>query len=155
MSSLSDEDKSTVRFHLGYNESVEYRDRALLEDRMNNIADTRTVTRIRDQIARCDRTLAKTEIDAQETAPVTNRILLGDVQRTDLMAEAEDLKTRQKNYIYECDQLARFVGAPNWNKPEMDRFRVYSKTITYPLVPAPTELTYNITTGSDLYLYFA
>lgn len=154
MSSLADTDKSRVRYHLGYNETVPFGDRALLESRMAKVADSYTVSKIVDRLDRCDRTLAETETDEQSSGIASKRLLLGDVNRTDIEYRAESLKTRWRYYYDETDALAREVGVVNWRKPEMDQYRCYSETITQPTVPAPVEITYNLTYGSDLYLYF-
>jgi hypothetical protein len=155
MSSLSDLDKSRVRHHLGYNESVPTGDRALLELRMTRIADSFTVGKIVDKLARCDRSLAETETDEQSSGIASKRILLGDVNRTDVLYTQERLEKRLRAYKRDCDALARDVGVRNWNDPELDDYRIYSDTITDPQIPAPVEITINLTLGTDLYLYFA
>jgi hypothetical protein len=155
MSSLADTDKSRARYHLGYNETVPFGDRALLEVRMTKIADSYTVGKIGDRLDRCDRTLAETESDEQSSGVASKRLLLGDVNRTDIEYRTETLKTRWKVYYDETDALAREIGAMNWRKPEMDQYRCYSETIQNPTVPAPVEIVYNLTYGTDLYLYFA
>jgi len=155
MSSLSDLDKSRVRYHLGYNESVPTGDRALLEHRMTRIADSFTVGKIVDKLLRCDRSLAETETDEQSSGISSKRILLGDVNRTDVLYTQEPLEKRIRAYKRDCDALARDLGVVNWNDPEMDGYRIYSDTITDPQIPAPVEITINLTLGTDLYLYFA
>jgi hypothetical protein len=155
MSSLSDLDKSRVRYHLAYNESVPTGDRALLEVRMTRIADSYTVGKIVDRLARCDRTEAESETDEQSSGITSKRILLGDVNRTDVLYAQEPLEKRLRAYKRECDALALALGVRNWRDPEMDGYRVYSDTIIAPTIPAPVEITYNLTYGTDLYLYFA
>lgn len=155
MSSLSALDKSRTRYHLAYNESVPTGDRALLELRMTKIADSYTVGKLVDQLARCDRTKAETETDEQSSGIASKRLLLGDVNRTDVLYETVPLEKRIKAYLRECNALATELGVRNWRDPEMDDYRKYSDTITDPVIPAPVEITINLTLGSDVYLYFA
>lgn len=155
MSSLADVDKARVRYHLAYNESVPTGDRALLEKRMTTIHDTYTVAKIVDRLDRCDRTEAETETDQQESGITSKRLLLGDVNRTDVLYEAVSLEKRYKAYMLECNAVAKSLGVRNWRDPELDEYRVYSDTITDPQIPAPVEVTYQLYYGSDLYLYFA
>ncbi|PSB29893.1 hypothetical protein [Stenomitos frigidus] len=155
MSSLSDLDKSRARWHLGYNESVPTGDRTLMEIRMTKIADSFTVGKIRDRLDRCDRTEVETETDAQGSGIVTKRFLLGDVNRTDVNYQAESLQKRERAYMKELNALATSLGVRNWRDPELQDSRRLSETVTDPVIPAPVEITYNLTYGTDLYLYFA
>lgn len=155
MSSLAAVDKSRVRYHLAYNESVPTGDRALLELRMTRIADTYTVSKIVERLNRCDRTETESETDAQTSGIASKRLLLGDVNRTDVLYETVSLEKRYKAYLKECDAVAVALGVKNWRDPELEPCRIYSDTITDPQIPAPVEVTYNLTYGTDLYLYFA
>jgi len=155
MSSLADLDKSRVRYHLAYNESVPTGDRALLEKRMTRVADSYTVGKLVDQLARCDRAKAETETDEQSSGITSKRILLGDVNRTDVNFQVEPIEKRLKAYLRDCNDLAKELGVRNWRDPELDGYRSYSDTITDPQIPAPVEITINLTLGTDVYLYFA
>lgn len=155
MSSLADADKSRARYHLAYNESVPTGDRALMEVRMSRIADSFTVGKIKDRLDRCDRTEFESESDEQSSGIASKRILLGDVNRTDLLYTAATLQQQAKAYMKECDALALALGVRNWRDPELEPYRRMSETIIDPVIPAPVEITYNLTYGTDLYLYFA
>jgi len=155
MSSLSATDKSRARYHLAYNESVPTGDRSLMEVRMTRIADTYTVSKIVDRLNRCDRTETEAETDAQSTGISSTRILLGDVNRTDVNYQTESIEKRQKAYMRETNALALALGVRNWRDPELEPYRRLSDTIIDPVIPAPVEITYALTYGSDLYLYFA
>lgn len=155
MSSLSDLDKSRARYHLAYNESVPTGDRALMELRMTRILDSYTVGKIVDRLDRCDRTEVESETDEQGSGIASKRILLGDVNRTDVLYAAPTLQQQAKAYMKECTALAIMLGVRNWRDPELLPLRRLSETIVDPVIPAPVEYTVNLTYGIDLYLYYA
>lgn len=155
MSSLSALDKSRARYHLAYNSSVPTGDRATMEVRMTTIADSYTVSKIRDRLDRCDRTEAESESDEQGSGIVSKRLLLGDVNRTDLLYQTASPSVQAKAYMKECHALALALGVRNWRDPELQGYRRLSETIVDPVIPAPVEVVLNIQLGSDVYLYFA
>lgn len=117
MTALTETDKMRVRFHLCYNQAVPDGDRQLLEARMNDLDSPVWASGIRARLDRCDRTLAKTEIDAQTSGVANRRTIVGDVNRTDAYFVASQMKDRQKAYLTETDNLALELGCPNYRNP--------------------------------------
>ena len=79
--------QSKVRWHLGYNlTSIPAGDQARLEEALNNVQDSFWVSKIVEQINRCDEAEKRTDMTGginNNTIP-TNRIetIAGDVDRT-------------------------------------------------------------------------
>jgi hypothetical protein len=155
MTVLEPIDKSRVRYHLAYTDAVPDGDRAILEDRMDNIADTYTVSRLRNRLDRCDRTLSESETDNQSSGIRSKYQIQGDVNRTNVEFAAEPLKARQKAYLYETDQLALELGVPNYRNPDWwgNRYMISSQG-RIARIPAPVDTVLNLSIGSDLYLYY-
>lgn len=155
MTVLETQDKYRVRYHLAYTEAVPDGDRALLEDRMDNLDSPFYVNRIKARLDRCDRSLEESETDAQSSGVTNKRILLGDVNRTDLEYRAESWDKRKKAYVYETDQLALELGVPNYRNPEFWGNNTLHMGGRIPRIPAPTAVSLDLTIGSDIYLYYA
>jgi hypothetical protein len=138
MTALTVTDKQRVRFHLAYSAAVPDGDRALLEDRMENLDSPVWASQIRARLDRCDRTLAESETDAQSTGLRDRRVILGDVNRTDVSYSALTLKERAKAYLGETNQLALEIGAPNYRDPAWwGNLHMRSTIGSIPTVPAP------------------
>lgn len=121
MVALSETDKSRVRYHLSYSDAADDGDRALLEDRMINIRDALTQTRI---------TAILNQLDVQEiflqgdlaggngdyvNVLLSRRLITGDVNRTDIEYRPEDPKTREKKYVTMTNFLAVKLGVVNYH----------------------------------------
>jgi predicted AlkP superfamily phosphohydrolase/phosphomutase len=117
MTALTETDKMRVRFHLCYNQAVPDGDRQLLESRMESLDSPVWASGVRDRLNRCDRTLLKTELDAQSSSVQSRRTIVGDVNRTDVNNTTAARKERQKAYLDETDNLALELGCPNYRNP--------------------------------------
>lgn len=155
MVALADFDKSRVRYHLAYSEAVPDGDRALLEDRMDNVADSYTIGQIQARLLRCDAASGETALGGQQIAPTSTRTLLGDVNRTDQLFSVEDIKTRRAAYLYETEQLSLEIGAPNYRNPESWQNLHLRMAGRIPRIPAPVDTIINLSIYSDIYLYYA
>ena len=121
--------QSKVRWHLGYNiTSIPAGDQARLEEALNNVQDSFWVSKIIEQIGRCDEAEKRTDMTGSinnDTVP-RNRIesIAGDVDRTVATSDfRETLKTWTEIYIYETDRLAMHLYVPNYRNPAQARYR--------------------------------
>ena len=97
--------QSKVRWHLGYNiTSIPAGDQARLEEALNNVQDSFWVSKIIEQVGRCDEAEKRTDMTGSinnDNIP-KNRIesILGDVDRTVSTSDfRETLKTWTQIYI--------------------------------------------------------
>ena len=121
--------QSKVRWHLGYIiTSIPAGDQARLEEALNNVQDSFWVSKIVEQINRCDEAEKRTDMTGtmnNGTVP-RNRIesIQGDVDRSVATSDfREVLKTWTEIYIYETDRLAMHLYVPNYRNPEQARYR--------------------------------
>ena len=121
--------QSKVRWHLGYNlTSIPAGDQARLEEALNNVQDSFLVSKIVEQLGRCDEAEKRTDMTGSinnDTIP-RNRIesIAGDVDRTVATSDfRETLKTWTEIYIYETDRLAMHLYVPNYRNPAQARYR--------------------------------
>ena len=121
--------QSKVRWHLGYNlTSIPAGDQARLEEALNNVQDSFWVSKIVEQLGRCDEAEKRTDMTGSinnDTLP-RNRIesIAGDVDRTVATSDfRETLKTWTEIYIYETDRLAMHLYVPNYRNPAQARYR--------------------------------
>ena len=121
--------QSKVRWHLGYNiTSIPAGDQARLEEALNNVQDSFWVSKIVEQINRCDEAEKRTDMTGtmnNGTVP-RNRIesIQGDDDRSVATSDfREVLKTWTEIYIYETDRLAMHLYVPNYRNPEQARYR--------------------------------
>ena len=121
--------QSKVRWHLGYNlTSIPAGDQARLEEDLNNVQDSFWVSKIVEQLGRCDEAEKRTDMTGSinnDTIP-RNRIesIAGDVDRTVATSDfRETLKTWTEIYIYETDRLAMHLYVPNYRNPAQARYR--------------------------------
>ena len=121
--------QSKVRWHLGYNlTSIPAGDQARLEEALNNVQDSVWVSKIVEQLGRCDEAEKRTDMTGSinnDTIP-RNRIesIAGDVDRTVATSDfRETLKTWTEIYIYETDRLAMHLYVPNYRNPAQARYR--------------------------------
>ena len=107
---------------MGYNlTSIPAGDQARLEEAINNVQDSFWVSKIVEQLGRCDEAEKRTDM----TGP-RNRIesIAGDVDRTVATSDfRETLKTWTEIYIYETDRLAMHLYVPNYRNPAQARYR--------------------------------
>ena len=121
--------QSKVRWHLGYNlTSIPAGDQARLEEALINVQDSFWVSKIVEQLGRCDEAEKRTDMTGSinnDTIP-RNRIesIAGDVDRTVATSDfRETLKTWTEIYIYETDRLAMHLYVPNYRNPAQARYR--------------------------------
>ena len=121
--------KSKCKWHLGYNQtSIPAGDLARIEEALDNVQDSFWVSKIVEQVSRCDEAEKRTDMTGSinnDNIP-KNRIesILGDVDRTVSTSDfRETLKTWTQIYIYETDRLAMHLYVPNYRNPEQARYR--------------------------------
>lgn len=107
---LSEEEKESVRYHLGYVEGGPDSSRSVLEYRMNNLRSHRHRQFIQKDIAECDYTLDKMRLDSQGSGLSSSTITEGDLTRSTIVQSAESMKRRQKAYYEACQILAQHLG---------------------------------------------
>ena len=121
--------QSKVRWHLGYNiTSIPAGDQARLEEALNNVQYSFWVSKIVEQVSRCDEAEKRTDMtgSVNNNSLPKNRVesILGDVDRTVSTSDfRETLKTWTQIYIYETDRLAMHLYVPNYRNPEQARYR--------------------------------
>ena len=121
--------QSKVRWHLGYNlTSIPAGDQARLEEAVSNVQDSFWVSKIVEQVGRCDEAEKRTDMTGSINNDFLprNRIesIAGDVDRTVATSDfRETLKTWTEIYIYETDRLAMHLYVPNYRNPEQARYR--------------------------------
>ena len=139
--------QSKVRWHLGYNiTSIPAGDQARLEEALNNVQDSFWVSKIIEQIGRCDEAEKRTDMTGSinnDTVP-RNRIesIAGDVDRTVATSDfRETLKTCTEIYIYETDRLAMHLYVPNYRNPAQARYRFNREVAEFiQALPGPADV---------------
>ena len=147
--------QSKVRWHLGYNiTSIPAGDQARLEEALNNVQDSFCVSKIVEQVSRCDEAEKRTDMTGSvnnDTIP-KNRIesILGDVDRTVSTSDfRQTLKTWTEIYIYETDRLAMHLYVPNYRNPEQARYRFNREGAEFiQALPGPAD----VAVGTRLFL---
>ena len=147
--------QSKVRWHLGYNiTSIPAGDQARLEEALNNVQDSFSVSKIVEQVGRCDEAEKRTDMTGSinnNNIP-KNRIesILGDVDRTVSTSDfRETLKTWTQIYIYETDRLAMHLYVPNYRNPEQARYRFTREGAEFiQALPGPAD----VAVGTRLFL---
>ena len=147
--------QSKIRWHLGYNlTSIPAGDQARLEEAVINVQDSFWVSKIVEQISRCDEAEKRTDMTGSinnNTIP-KNRIesILGDVDRTVSTSDfRETLKTWTEIYIYETDRLAMHLYVPNYRNPEQARYRFNREGAEFiQALPGPAD----VAVGTRLFL---
>jgi hypothetical protein len=116
MASLSNDNKSRCRWHLGYigYAGIPEGDAIQLEEAMNTIADSYTVGRIEGLLDRCDRAFDLTEIGA--STYTSKELITGDINRSVIKTSNSDIKQWRDNYLDESDQLALALWVPNYRR---------------------------------------
>lgn len=119
MPSLTADDQSAVRFHLGYSSNVPSGDLAHLNNAMNNVADVWTVAKISGLIARCDNAYNLTEIDAGALVDNSSEVFdktedLVVTESNTVFANRATYALRYRNYENETYTLALSLGVPNY-----------------------------------------
>ena len=118
---LSDTDKSRCRYHLRYSAGVPAGDRARLEEAISTADDAYTANKISEQLDRCDAAELATAID---NLSIGMRVAyIGDINRTQLTTDVNQLKKWRDNYQYETDRLADILWVVNYNDPMMAVYR--------------------------------
>ena len=147
--------QSKIRLHLGYNlTSIPAGDQARLEEAVNNVQDSFWVSKIVEQISRCDEAEKRTDMTGSinnNNVP-KNRIesILGDVDRTVSTSDfRETLKTWTEIYIYETDRLAMHLYVPNYRNPAQARYRFNREGAEFiQALPGPAD----VAVGTRLFL---
>lgn len=126
MPQLPTTDRDRVRVLLSYlSDAVPYGDQALLERALLKDYSTTAITALQTQLTRCDRALTNSEINQQVAAVAYNRVIVGDVNRTDREDRPEPYRVRRKAYIQETDRLALLVGVRNYTNPANHQYLRY------------------------------
>ena len=121
--------KSKCKWHLGYNQtSIPAGDLARIEEALNNVQDYFWVSKIIEQVGRCDEAEKRTDMTGilnNNITPAGRREnIAGDVDRTISTTDYTDtLKTWTGIYLYETDRLAQHLYVPNYRNPEQARYR--------------------------------
>ena len=121
--------KSKCKWHLGYNQtSIPAGDLARIEEALNNVQDSFWVSKIIEQVGRCDEAEKRTDMTGilnNNITPAGRREnIAGDVDRTISTTDYTDtLKTWTGIYLYETDRLAQHLYVPNYRNPEQARYR--------------------------------
>ena len=121
--------KSKCKWHLGYNQtSIPAGDLARIEEALNNVQDSFWVSKIVEQVGRCDEAEKRTDMTGilnNNITPAGRREnIAGDVDRTISTTDYKDtLKTWTGIYLYETDRLAQHLYVPNYRNPEQARYR--------------------------------
>ena len=147
--------QSKVRWHLGYNiSSIPAGAQARLEEALNNVQHSFWVSKIVEQVSRCDEAEKRTDMTGSinnNTIP-KNRIesILGDVDRTVSTSDfKQTLKTWTEIYIYETDRLAMHLYVPNYRNPEQARYRFNREGAEFiQALPGPAD----VAVGTRLFL---
>ena len=139
--------QSKVRWHLGYNlTSIPAGDQARLEEALNNVQDSFWVSKIVEQLGRCDEAEKRTDMTGSinNDTITRNRIesIAGDVDRTVATSDfRETLKTWTEIYIYETDRLALLLYVPNYRNPAQARYRFNSEGAEFiQALPGPADV---------------
>ena len=147
--------QSKVRWHLGYNiTSIPAGDQARLEEALNNVQDSVWVSKIVEQVSRCDEAEKRTDMtgSVNNNSLPKNRVesILGDVDRTVSTSDfRETLKTWTQIYIYETDRLAMHLYVPNYRNPEQARYRFNREGAEFiQALPGPAD----VAVGTRLFL---
>ena len=147
--------QSKVRWHLGYNlTSIPAGDQARLEEAVSNVQDSFWVSKIVEQVGRCDEAEKRTDMTGSINNDFLprNRIesIAGDVDRTVATSDfRETLKTWTEIYIYETDRLAMHLYVPNYRNPEQARYRFNREGAEFiQALPGPAD----VAVGTRLFL---
>lgn len=107
---LTEEEKESVRLHLGYVEGGPSSSRTVLEYRMNNLRNHQHRVFVQNDIAECNYCLRTMRLDAQGSGVTSSTITTGDLDRSTTNQNAESMKRRQKAYFESCSILAQHLG---------------------------------------------
>ncbi len=118
MALLSATNKERIKFHLSYtSDAVPSGDFAILNSRLDADYAAEQIDAIATMLARISRVWTNSEVNQQEAGVFYNRILTGDVNRTDREDRAEPYKLRRRAYLDETDRLALYFGVRNYTNP--------------------------------------
>lgn len=110
---LTDTEKESIRFHLGYVEGGPTSARTVLEFRMDNLRSHQHRVMVRADIQRCNYALARLGLDDQQTNVVSSTLTDGDITRSTVNYASEPMKRREKAYETACNILAIHLGVEN------------------------------------------
>lgn len=148
MVALPNLDKSRCRYHLAYGAGVPAGDRARLEEAFNDIEDNFTLNKIKEQLDRCDRAEATSELG---NAGFSSRELItGDINRSVIRTSNTDaFRIWKENYLNETDRLAHILWVPNYRRESALRYRYARHGAEYiKAVPGPADTS----VGTQIYL---
>lgn len=116
MAALSETDKSRSRWHLGYvaYAGVPDSDAAYLEHAMNELPDDWTVLKVVEQLDRCDRAWANSELG--NSGFTTKELISGDINRSVIKTSNENVRFWRDYYLGECDNLSLVLWVPNYRR---------------------------------------
>lgn len=116
MPSLTEIDKSRVRYHLRYcaPNSIPAGDAGRLELQMQSLPDDYTVQRIQGHLDRCDRALERSEGDDTYDR---KQLVTGDINRQTTTTTNKDWIQLWRAYLAETDHLAYLLNVPNYADP--------------------------------------
>lgn len=122
MVSLSPEDQSRVRFHLGYAtmDGIADGDAIRLETEMNRIRDNTQLNYLRFILDSLDDFFTKLMLG--ETYD-SRQLITGDISRATIVDTPSDFRAWQEVYFKKCDELARQLNVASYARPEQARYR--------------------------------
>lgn len=119
-------DKDRIRQNLMYtSEAVPFGDQALMERSLARDLSTGFILAIQTQLARCEAAFNNTEINQQVAGVAYNRVIVGDVNRTDREDRPEPYRVRRRAYLNETNRLAQMMGVRNYAAPENQQYLRY------------------------------
>ncbi len=127
---LSDFDRSRASWHLGYNSgaNIPAGDYARFIEATERIPDGYWYDRIINQLDRCDRAFAVSDVTGASTGstglqPTRSEVIAGDVNRTMIISEPEKANARWwQIYLTEVDRLAESLYVANYRREIVRRY---------------------------------
>lgn len=153
MVALSNDDKERAYYHLGYGAarfgnietgfpgSIDAADLARMEEACNNITSEYMERQVKIRLDQCDATDEAS--DLLTTGGVRFSVkeqYIGDVNRTIVREELDDIRAWREEYQQQTDMLAKLLGVANYNNPSADRYRYERSGAEYiAAIPGPAD----------------
>jgi hypothetical protein len=125
MPAIPDAQQEQIKFYLGYvGTTIPWGDGALLARSLARTDYSNDVlTLISGQVTRAQ--VCWDELHTPTGELAYNRNITGDVNRTDQELRSPSFRQRQKQFIYETDQLALTLGVRNYRNPSHNQYIHY------------------------------